>query len=398
MNPLYKHRFPNVSMIFRTKQRFKVIRWIVFFSLLLLLSETNKILFHNHRFRIWFTYYHVSATTADDDSISIDTNKQICDLNGEFLSDNKKSSDDALNIILIKIGGSSITDKSIKETLNETALIWFGHTIAQSISNEFRNSENDQKESEDNKDSIDSFQSRNAFIIIHGAGSFGHHTAKEYGLKGGTGRNDMPPKSNNSTTKDNNMKLQKTFEKERKVRHGIAQTRLSVQKLNQAVVSILLNNQINAVGISPCFAIPGIDPNGVVDTSTELIFQQSILYRTIQAGIVPVLHGDACLYDNNIDTDNTNELNRIGGILSGDALMEIIGKSSYVKQVIFITDVDGVYNQDPKTNPDAQLIRTISVNRKTGDIDNISLLDATVSSHAHDVTGGLKVRTYKKLN
>jgi isopentenyl phosphate kinase len=320
--------------------------------------------------------------------------------------------DETLNIILIKIGGSSITDKSTKETLNSTALSWFGRTISQHISDRYKKSTSNEygsstKINMDGATSIDESKSvpkRNAYIIVHGAGSFGHHTAKEYGLKGGNIRKmneDSEPSLNESGCfrTPNEGKEIKSIQRRRKPQqqenyllHGIAQTRLSVQKLNNAVVEALLQHNVNAVGISPCFAIQDIDPSGFRNAASEKEFYNSVLYQTIEAGMVPVLHGDACLtlppsrYDD-IDHD-------VGGILSGDTLMEIIGKAPYINSSIFVTDVDGVFTLDPKTNPNAQLVRTISVDSRTGTINELSTIDATGSTHKHDVTGGLQVRYY----
>ena len=75
-----------------------------------------------------------------------------------------------------------------------------------------------------------------------------------------------------------------------------------------------------------------------------------------------------------------------------------------IEKVIFLTDVDGVYTKDPNLHPDeAKLLRTIEIDPTTGEIDSIEIKDddkcSTVdelevigSSHAHDVTGGLKAK------
>jgi isopentenyl phosphate kinase len=98
--------------------------------------------------------------------------------------------------ILIKVGGSSITDKATKETLNLEAIQWFADAMH------------------------DALAAGNAlYILVHGAGSFGHHSAKEYGLQGQT--EEPPPLS--STRND--------CSNRRNLMEGVAKTRLSVQKL-----------------------------------------------------------------------------------------------------------------------------------------------------------------------
>ena len=76
-------------------------------------------------------------------------------------------------VVLIKVGGSSITNKAVQETLNEPALEWFAKTIHEACCS-----------------SQHQEQQQQSFVIVHGAGSFGHHTAKSYGLRGQT---EPPP-------------------------------------------------------------------------------------------------------------------------------------------------------------------------------------------------------------
>jgi len=79
-------------------------------------------------------------------------------------------------------------------------------------------------------------------------------------------------------------------------------------------------------------------------------------------GLVPVLHGDACLL-----YDNTR-----AGILGGDTIVEGLAtvwnkdksRRSRISKVVFITDVAGIYSSDPKSNDDAKLIRSLKVDRQ----------------------------------
>ena len=157
---------------------------------------------------------------------------------------------------------------------------------------------------------------------------------------------------------------------------GLAQTRLSVQTLNRAVVSAFIKHGINAVGISP-FSIPGLCAHGGDETAIASLL--SVVRSTLKGGLIPVLHGDACLYGE-----------RGAGILSGDTLVEILGKAPWVSRVVFLTDVDGVFTKDPRIDPRARLLRTIQVEPNTANIVAADF-EASGSSHAHDVTGGLEV-------
>lgn len=247
-------------------------------------------------------------------------------------------------VILIKVGGSSLTEKAVQETLNPTALRWLSETLASAISS------SQQEECE---------IKRRSFVIVHGAGSFGHHTAKEYGLSG----QSKPPTE------------QHHGGNQTKLLEGLTKTRLSVQMLNQKVVSSLIQHGIPAIGISPCFGIPGLQAHG----GDRLLDLATIVHDCVRAGLVPVIHGDACLYGS-----------QGAGILGGDTIMEALGLSvSHLSKAIFLTDLDGVYTADPRIDPEAQLLRTIDIDAKTAKV--LTTLKASGSSHDHDVTGGLEV-------
>ena len=258
-------------------------------------------------------------------------------------------------VVLIKIGGSSITNKGFRETVDTDALDWFAKTLANSISPSFR----EHRQSED-----DPYCRQTAFIVVHGAGSFGHHHAKEFGLKG----QSEPPSSHLKQDEDARLHLM----------HGLAQTRLSVQKLNRLVVSALVNQGLNAVGISPCFSVPSIQAHGGGEQAVADLL--SIIRTTLAAGLIPVLHGDACLYGE-----------QGAGILSGDTLMEMLGQAPWISKAIFITDVDGVFTKDPRGDPNAELLTSIEIDSSSGDLVAIDV-EASGSTHEHDVTGGLKTK------
>jgi isopentenyl phosphate kinase len=307
-----------------------------------------------------------------------------------------------VDVVVVKIGGSSITDKASFEKLRPDVLNWFARTLAASIGNEFMDPEAPSSVVScalDDEDHLEKRQSaacsnitdssietaaqpssQRAFIIVHGAGSFGHFQAKQYGLKGQSTPPTIDTTKNNNTSA-NILTINDTG-RWRYQNRGLASTRLSVQKLNRLVVETLLDNGINAVGISPCINIPGVEAHVTFQPEPISMLKQ-VVRRTIQAGLVPVLHGDACLYGN----DQV-------GILSGDTLVEVLGNSSWVSRAVFLTDVDGVFTDDPRTNPNVTLLREIAVDPMTKDLvleSDQQTVKASGSSHGHDVTGGLKV-------
>lgn len=156
----------------------------------------------------------------------------------------------------------------------------------------------------------------------------------------------------------------------------------SVKKLNNSVTEHLVDVGVNAVGVSPCINIPGLqahggNENGGVDTLVRTILE------ALDSGLCPIVHGDAGLYGSS------------SGILGGDTLVEIIAThkslEDRIAKVIFLTDVEGVFTKDPRSHQDAQLIKSISVT-KEGNLRMKNTLTASGSSHEHDVTGGLEAK------
>ena len=113
--------------------------------------------------------------------------------------------DDGPIDLIIKLGGSAITRKSSLETLDETSLAAVVDMVA-------------------------SLPAGGRTVIVHGAGSFGHFQAKEYGTHLGT-RGVAP----------------------QRWREGVARTRASVTYLNTLVVRALAAAGVPAVGL-PAFA------------------------------------------------------------------------------------------------------------------------------------------------
>lgn len=110
------------------------------------------------------------------------------------------------------------------ETLNEKALLWFGETVSRCLDDRFLSDDSTgtrtitPTSSEDGNPDMKRLKQnkKTSFIIIHGAGSFGHHTAKEYGLRG----RSSPPPSTSESMKD------PSDGERKKLITGLAKTRL----------------------------------------------------------------------------------------------------------------------------------------------------------------------------
>lgn len=171
------------------------------------------------------------------------------------------------------------------------------------------------------------------------------------------------------------------------------------------MVSHLIDQGINAVGISPCMNVPGLMAHGGDEKGGATILVRAIL-ESLTAGIIPVIHGDAGLYGFVNEKDlNPCKSNISAGILGGDRLVEIIASHedirTHIEKVVFLTDVKGVYTKDPKVNAsDAVLVREILIDPLTGTINagDHGDVNASKSTHDHDVTGGLETKLGAAVN
>ncbi|XP_010532643.1 PREDICTED: uncharacterized protein LOC104808621 [Tarenaya hassleriana] len=189
------------------------------------------------------------------------------------------------------------------------------------------------------------------FVVVHGAGSFGHFQASKSGVhKGG---------------------IEKPV-----VKAGFVATRISVTTLNLEIVRALAREGIPSVGISPFSCGWSTSKRDVA--SADL----STIAKTIDSGFVPVMHGDAVL-------DNTLGCT----ILSGDVIIRHLAEHLKPEYVVFLTDVLGVYDRPP-SETGAVLLREIAVGEDgSWKVVNPEVEHADkkveISVAAHDTTGGM---------
>ena len=100
-----------------------------------------------------------------------------CNFGGkpQRLSDNNRNATllcldgEELDVIVVKIGGSSLTDKAKKETIDHDALAWFSKTIFRSIHDGYT----ENSDSKTQQESSSSNRRKRAYVIVHGAGKLG---------------------------------------------------------------------------------------------------------------------------------------------------------------------------------------------------------------------------------
>ncbi len=228
-------------------------------------------------------------------------------------------------LIIMKIGGSLVTHKNRwMPTLCEDNLKRIAREIHEGI--EERKAKNDI-----------------SLILIHGAGSYGHVLATLY-----------------KALRDN--------EYERKLL-GFAEIQRLQNELNAMVCAHLQNYNIPATPVQA-------SAMAVMENEKLVKMDISAIEGMLDVGLVPVLYGVPA-YDRKLG----------GGILSGDEIMKYLATHLKPDRLIHVTDVDGVFDKDPKKYPDAKLIREITP-------ENFDKLMKSLSGSTHfDVTGGM----FKKI-
>ncbi len=230
-------------------------------------------------------------------------------------------------LIIMKIGGSLITHKNRwLPTLHEDNL--------KRISKEIHEAFEERK----------SCGSGLKIVLIHGAGSYGHVLATLY-------------------------KALRDDEYQRKL-VGFAEIQRLQNELNALVCANLQNYNLPATPVQA-------SATAILENERLVKMDVSAIRGMLDIGLIPVLYGVPA-YDKKLG----------GGILSGDEIMKYLAIKLGAQRMIHVTDVDGVYDKDPKKHKNARLIKEITP-------ENFSELVDSLSGSTHlDVTGGMfrKVR------
>ncbi len=179
--------------------------------------------------------------------------------------------------------------------------------------------------------------------IVHGGGSFGHPLAKKYGLN------------------------------EKKV--GVKEA-AEVMEAMDSLSSIVFEEARKA-------KIPGLllkPRNFVVNDKGKVVEGFWEIFRKYySSGAVPISHGDVVV-----------DISLGFSVCSGDDVMVEMCKVLRPDLAIFLTDVSGIFEEDPKCNPNANLIEEISASE---------LMKLGISFSDKDATGGMgkKVEAILKI-
>ena len=213
-------------------------------------------------------------------------------------------------MILIKLGGSVITDKSQYKKFNKEQTARLCREIA---------------------------ESGRSVMIVHGAGSYGHVLAKRYAIQNGL--------------------------------VDFAQVSPAAMVHHDAMeLGLLITSELMAVGIPAASLSPG--SCFVMDEGRLVVNDDEVIRRMSHVGIMPVTHGDVVM-----------DRQKGFAIVSGDELMEVMARIFNPERIMFVSDIDGLYDSNPKENPEARMIPEVTQ----------EILDGVSSDEdVDDVTGGVR--------
>jgi isopentenyl phosphate kinase len=204
-------------------------------------------------------------------------------------------------LVLLKLGGSVITDKSLPFTAREDVIGRLGREIRQAL--------DDQPDMQ--------------LILGHGSGSFGHVVAQEYRTHEGViGTNDLL--------------YQESW-------RGFADTAAAAARLNRLVTDLLLEEGVPVVSYQP-------SASARCRRGELMYFDTHAMKQVLKAGLIPLVYGDVAV-------------DAVQGftIISTEQIFDNIARELQPIRIILAGIVDGVYTADPLVDPDASRYEEITL-------------------------------------
>ncbi|WP_435065693.1 isopentenyl phosphate kinase [Halobaculum sp. EA56] len=206
-------------------------------------------------------------------------------------------------VVVLKLGGSVITEKDRPETLDGEALAALADAIAAAL---------DDGAVED-------------LAVVHGGGSFGHHHAADRGVTTEEGIRDAD---------------------------GVMAVHGAMKTLNRFVLSRLHARDVPALPVHPLSA-------AVRDGDGDLSLMTEQVATMLSEGFVPVLHGDGVVHAGEgvtvvsgdelvtelataLDADRVGLCSTVPGVLDGDEVIPRIEAFEEVADVLGVSDATDV--------------------------------------------------------
>ncbi|MHA1993128.1 MAG: isopentenyl phosphate kinase [Candidatus Hodarchaeales archaeon] len=228
--------------------------------------------------------------------------------------------------LILKIGGSSISNKTLLAKALKSQL---PDDVEEALMINKRNVDHIAAE-------IGELYSSGVkkMIILTGVGSPGHFVVLQHGIHKGNSGNI-------------NQHL------------GLVDAQIAVNRLRQALLKAFVENKIPVVQLYA---------SSIFESNKMRIIRgdTSNFDRFIENGIVPVISGDV-----------VPDLTMGYSVLSGDQILLDLVKKFSPRRIIFGSDVDGVFEEDPKVNLQANLITKIPRSHIDEVIDQVSTGDAS---------------------
>ncbi|MFC7202046.1 isopentenyl phosphate kinase [Haloferax namakaokahaiae] len=188
-----------------------------------------------------------------------------------------------MSLVVLKLGGSVVTDKDEAETVDESGL-------AAAV------------------DAVAALAEAGQVVVVHGGGSFGHHHAADHGVSSESGTHDVA---------------------------GIREINDAMKRLNDAVLDALAERGVPALPVHPLSA-------GAREEDGSLSLPLAATETMLGEGFVPVLHGDVIAHAgkgativsgddlvvslaSGLDADRVGLCSTVPGVLdtAGDVIPEI---------------------------------------------------------------------------
>jgi isopentenyl phosphate kinase len=204
-------------------------------------------------------------------------------------------------LVLLKLGGSIITDKNEPFTAREDVIRRLGREIRQAL--------DDQPDLQ--------------LILGHGSGSYGHVVGQEYRTRDGVinGSDALRDKS----------------------WRGFAETAAVAARLNRLITDRLLEEGVPVVSYQP-------SASARCRKGDLMYFDTHPLKQVLGAGLTPLVYGDVAV-------DAVQEFT----IISTEQIFDNIARELQPARIILAGVVDGVYDADPLTNSGASRYKEITL-------------------------------------
>ncbi len=183
------------------------------------------------------------------------------------------------------------------------------------------------------------FYPENEVIVVHGGGSFGHPLAQQYRIREG-----IEP--------DSDFK-----------RIGFALTHQAMLEVNDRIVGAFISQHLPAFSVSSSSIF-------LTEAGEVAYGDVEVIKKLLELRFIPVLFGDV-----SVDLAKGIE------ILSGDQIIAYLAKMFRPEKVVFLMDVDGIYEGSPGEGSIIQDLRA-------GDIEPL-LGRLKCTAGGTDVTGGI---------